>query len=95
MDKIKNTFSDKIIYKGVETLTNEVDAILDYLNELRKYVNRINKGAKKEFKELNKCAELHKKLINRLAEKVEAVEILFNNINEINYINKEIKNNDK
>lgn len=92
MDKIKSTFSEQIIYKGVETLTNEVDSIIDYLNELRKYVNRINRGAKKEFEELNRCADLHKKLINRLADKIEAVEILFNNINEINYINKEINN---
>lgn len=95
MDKIKSTFSEQIIYKGVEALSNEVDSIIDYLNELRKYVNRVNRGAKKEFEELNRCAELHKKLINRLADKVEAVEILFNNINEINYINKEIKNNEK
>jgi len=94
MDKIKSNFSEQIIYRGVEALTNEVDSILDYLEELRKYVNRINKGAKKEFEQLNRCAELHKKLINRLAEKVEAVEILFNNINEINYINKETKNNE-
>ena len=30
--------------------------------------------------------------INKLNERVKAVEILFNNINEINYINKEINN---
>ena len=50
-------------------------------------------------KTLEPTLKLHQKLINKLTdrvisltERVKAVEILFNNINEINYINKEINN---
>ena len=43
-------------------------------------------------KTLEPTLKLHQKLINKLTERVKAVETLFNNINEINYINKEINN---
>ena len=50
-------------------------------------------------KTLEPTLKLHQKLIYKLTdrvisltERVKAVEILFNNINEINYINKEINN---
>jgi hypothetical protein len=50
-------------------------------------------------KTLEPTLKLHQKLINKLTDRVisltdrvKAVETLFNNINEINYINKEINN---